>query len=148
MHNSLRPHPLISCDKNGRGTRGRNTNSTQSTIGDSERPLSDKLFVPVILRATVKLLYQHNNHRLFAFMAIGTGKSRRWVIFPQRAVVATPHGWSAEDKRTIDEWLAQEDRFHAFMLPNQLKQFKGPVVDILDGKLVIRSGKKKITPLE
>jgi hypothetical protein len=110
--------------------------------------LSEKLFIPVTLRACEVLLKRHNKHRLYTFLCVGSGKSRFWVILPQREIVATAHGWSEEDKATIDRWLAKTDCFHAFMLPRHQACFKNPHVDYVDGKLVIRSGKKKITPLD
>ncbi|MEK7118421.1 MAG: hypothetical protein AAB869_02315, partial [Patescibacteria group bacterium] len=70
-----------------------------------------------------------------------------WFILPQHEVVTLFQGWSGEDRRTVNKWFTS-DGFRAFMTPNQRAQFKDPVVDCIDGRLVILSGKKKITPLE
>lgn len=121
------------------------------------RILSEKSLIPVTLPACEMLLEKHDNHTLYYFLEIGArthqcpahrdGKaSREWLILPQHKVVTLFQGWNGENKRTINEWLAG-DGFRAFMSPRQRAQFKDPVVDCLDGRLVIRSGKGKLTPL-
>lgn len=110
--------------------------------------LSERLFVPVMIGACEVLLKKHRGHRLYSFLILGAGKGRRCVIVPQREVFVTPYGWNAEDKATIDKWLAAEKGFRAFMLPTIRPGFRNPVVDCREGKLVLRCGKRKIIPLE
>ncbi|OGZ08938.1 MAG: hypothetical protein A3D65_05615 [Candidatus Lloydbacteria bacterium RIFCSPHIGHO2_02_FULL_50_13] len=109
--------------------------------------LNEKALISVTLRACTELLKRNKGHRLYYFLAIGAGKNCGWLILPQHPVRTLLHGWSEEDKVTIDGWLGSGG-FRAFMLPDQRARFRKPVVDFADGKLFIRSGKKKITPLE
>lgn len=108
--------------------------------------LSKRSFVPVLLPACMLLLEKHSGHRLYCFLAVGAGASREWLVLPRHKIAEAFCGWSKKDEATIDGWLAA-DGFRAFMLPSQRARFKNPVVDCVNGKLVIRSGKKKITPL-
>lgn len=111
------------------------------------RLLNKQSFVPVTLAACDVLLKENNQHRLYYFLAIGARDNCGWLILPQHEVATMFHGWSEEDKATIDEWLAA-DGFRAYMLPGQRSRFRNPVVDYKDGKLFIRSGKHKVTLLE
>lgn len=110
--------------------------------------LNEKLLVPVKILACEALLKKHNGHRLYSFLILGAGKSRRCVIAPQHAVSVTPYGWNAEDKAMIDTWLAAEKGFRAFLPPSLSAEFKEPLVDLIDGKLVMCSSEGNITPLE
>jgi hypothetical protein len=111
------------------------------------RRLNDNLLVSVTHSAVARLAEKYAEHRLYRFLTIGDGASLLWLVVPQQKVSVTLCGWSEEDKATIDAWLAGGER-RAFMLPGHRARFRNPVVDCVDGKLVIRSGKKKITPLE
>lgn len=110
------------------------------------RSLNEGSLIPVTLRARVRLLEENNDHRLYRFLSVGA-QPPAWLMVPQHNVAASAHGWSEEDKAVIDQWLAA-DGFRAFMLPEQRARFRNPVIDHVGGKLVIRSGKKKVTPLE
>lgn len=109
--------------------------------------LNDKSLVTVTLAACEALLKKHDNHTLYYFLEIGAGASCEWCILPQHEIVTFFQGWSGEDKATVNEWLAGGG-FRAFMTPRQRARFNDPIVDCVDGKLVIRSGKKKTTLLE
>jgi hypothetical protein len=110
--------------------------------------LSDELLVPVLINACEALLKKHQGHRLYSFLTLGSGKSRRLVIVPQYAVVESSCNWSEEDKATIGKWLAAEKGFRVFMPPTIRSRYCNPVVDHVDGKLVLRTGKRKMIPLE
>lgn len=106
--------------------------------------LNDKLLIPVTLPACEVLLKRHVGHCLHRFIGF---RDTTWIITPQHAIPVLPCGWDKEDQATIVKWLAS-DGFRVFMLSGQRVRFRNPVVDCVGGKLVIRSGKKKITPLE
>lgn len=108
--------------------------------------LNERSFVPVLLPACTLLLEKHSGHCLYCFLAVGAGASREWFILPRHRISMAVCGWDKKDEATIDQWLAAKG-FRTFMLPSQRAQFRNPVVDCVNGKLVIRSGKKKITAL-
>ncbi|OGZ08450.1 MAG: hypothetical protein A3C93_01545 [Candidatus Lloydbacteria bacterium RIFCSPHIGHO2_02_FULL_54_17] len=111
------------------------------------RLLGEQSLVPVTLCACEVLLRRNNNHRLYYFLDVSGPDSPHWLILPQHEVLGHFHPWNDEEKTVIDRWLAS-DGFRAFMLSNQRSRFRHPVVDLESGKLAIRSGKQKVTPLE
>ncbi len=111
------------------------------------RLLSERSLVPVTLRACEVLLKKHDRRRLYYFIDVSGPDSSQWLILPQHEVRGHSHPWNDGEKAVINGWVAS-DGFRAFMLSNQRSRFRSPVVDLENGRLVIRSGKKKITPLE
>lgn len=92
------------------------------------------------------LLARHEGRRLYYFLDVSTSRSPCWLILPQYEVRGHFHPWGDEEKELINGWLAS-DGFRAFMHPHQRARFRDPLVDLEAGRLIIRSGKKKITPL-
>ena len=110
--------------------------------------LSDWSLVPVTLAACEALLKKHNNHRLYYFLAIGEGKLRQWLILPQQRITTLFQGWYNEDATRVNARLDSESGFRAFMSPEQCARHRNLLVDLHEGKLILRSGKRKITPLD
>lgn len=108
------------------------------------RTLGDHLFVPVLLPAAMVLIERFSGHRLYKFLG---SEEHGWRIVPHDAVGVVPNGWNDEDRALMNEWIVRQ-RFRAFMTPEQLACFCDPVVECENGKLVIRSGEKKIALLE
>lgn len=107
------------------------------------KTISDASLIPVTLPAAMILLERHPGRCLYRF---AEHWSKRWRIFPQYLPTPAHSLWSKEDHEQIEEWLGSG--FRAFMNQIERMQFEDPVVDAIDGKLVIRSGQGKITPLD
>lgn len=101
----------------------------------------------VTLPACEKLLRKHPGQRLYCFLKYVAELSPRWRMEPHDEV-PTLLGWREEYEALVAAWRAEEKGFRAFMLPQQFVQFRNPRVELLDGMLVIRSGKEKIISLE
>lgn len=127
----------------------RNVGPTKARSSSARRTelLGDWSLVPVTLSACEALLQKNPGHRLYSFLDVEAKASTLWLLLPQHKIMTFFQCRSLEEKTAINGWIAM-DGFRAFMHPDQRSCFRNPVVDYKDGKLFIRSGKKKITPLE
>ncbi len=110
------------------------------------RNLSNASLVPVTLGACTVLLGKYRGHCLYQLHETKKSGKRLLMIAPQYKTSRLPPSSTQEDRAQIKKWLGPRG-FRAFMLPRQRARFADPCVDAEGGKLVVRSGKKRITPL-